>query len=60
LKKKLIFAQNLKFYPTVPGRPKWFIALGIAIAAAALSSYNAYRITELNNEISAPNQKQIY
>ncbi len=37
----------------LPGRPKRFIALGIAIAAAALSSYNAYRITELNNEISA-------
>ncbi len=32
----------------LPGRPKRFIALGIAIAAAALSSYNAYRITELN------------
>jgi hypothetical protein len=30
----------------LPGRPKLFIALGIAIAAAALSSYNAYRITE--------------
>jgi hypothetical protein len=37
----------------LPGRPKRFVALGIAIAAAALSSYNAYRITELNNEISA-------
>ena len=37
----------------LPGRPKRFIALGIAIAAATLSSYNAYRITELNNEISA-------
>ena len=35
----------------LPGRPKQFIALGIAIAAAALSSYNAYRIMELNNEI---------
>jgi hypothetical protein len=37
----------------LPGQPKWFIALGIAIVAAALSSYNAYRITELNNDISA-------
>jgi hypothetical protein len=43
--------QTTEIY--LPGRPKRFIALGIAIAAAALSSYNAYRITELNNEISA-------
>jgi hypothetical protein len=41
----------------LPGRPKRFIALGIAIAAAALSSNNAYRITELNNEISALKSK---
>jgi hypothetical protein len=41
----------------LPGRPKRFIALGIAIAAAALSSYNAYKITELNNEISALKSK---
>jgi hypothetical protein len=41
----------------LPGRPKQFIALGIAIAAASLSSYNAYRITELNNEISALKSK---
>ncbi len=39
------------------GRPKCFVALGIAIAAAALSSYNAYRITELNNKISALKSK---
>jgi hypothetical protein len=41
----------------LPGRPKQFIVLGIAIAAAALSSYNAYWITELNNEISALKSK---
>ena len=41
----------------MPGRPKCFIALGIAIAAAAFSSFNAYRITELNNEISAIKSK---
>ena len=41
----------------LPGRPKRFIALGIAIAAAALSSYNAYKITELNNEISVLKSK---
>jgi hypothetical protein len=40
------------------GYPKRFIALNIAIAAAALSSYNAYRITELNNEISALKSKK--
>jgi hypothetical protein len=36
-----------------PGRPKQFVAIGLAIAAMALSSFNAYRITELNYEISA-------
>jgi hypothetical protein len=35
----------------MPGQPKRFVAIGIAIAAMALSSFNAYRITELNNEI---------
>jgi hypothetical protein len=29
------------------------VAIGIAIAAMALNSFNAYRITELNNEVSA-------
>ncbi len=38
-------------------RPKRFVAIGIAIAAMALSSFNAYRITELNNEISALKSK---
>jgi hypothetical protein len=41
----------------MPGRPKRFVAIGIAIAAMALSSFNAYRITELNNEISALKSK---
>jgi len=36
----------------MPGWPKCFMALGIAIAAMSLSSFNAYRITELNSEIS--------
>jgi hypothetical protein len=36
-----------------PGRPKRFVAIGLAIAAMALSSFNAYQITELNSEISA-------
>jgi len=33
------------------------MAIGITIAAMALSSFNAYRITELNNEISALKSK---
>jgi SHS2 domain-containing protein len=33
------------------------VALSIAIAAAALSAFNAYRITGLNNEISALKSK---
>jgi hypothetical protein len=41
----------------MPGQPKRFVALTIAIAAAALSAFNAYRITELNNEISALKSK---
>jgi len=41
----------------LPGRPKRFVALGIAIAAAALSSYNAIWMMELNNKISALKSK---
>jgi uncharacterized protein YyaL (SSP411 family) len=41
----------------MPGQPKHFVALGRAIAAMALSSFNAYRITELNSEISALKSK---
>jgi len=37
----------------MPGRPKRFVGLVIAVAAMALSAFNAFRITELNNEISA-------
>jgi hypothetical protein len=35
-----------------PGRPKCFVAIGLAIAAMALSYFYAYRIIELNSEIS--------
>jgi len=31
----------------MPGLPKRYLAVGIAIAAMALSSFNAYRITKL-------------
>jgi hypothetical protein len=40
-----------------PGWPKCFVANGLAIAAMALSSFNAYRITELNSEIFALKSK---
>jgi hypothetical protein len=40
-----------------PGWPKRFVAIGLPIAAVALSSFNAYRITELNSEISALKSK---
>jgi len=42
---------------TTPGRPKRFIAICIAIAAMAMSSFNAYMITQLNSEISALKSK---
>ena len=32
----------------LPGRPKKFVAIGLAIPAMAMSSFNAYRITQLN------------
>jgi len=35
-----------------PGRPKCFVAIGLVITAMALSFFNAYRIAELNSEIS--------
>jgi hypothetical protein len=41
----------------IPGRPKRFVAIGLAIAAMAMSSFNAYRITELNSEVSALKSK---
>jgi hypothetical protein len=40
-----------------PGRPKRFITLGIAIAAIAMSSFSAYKITQLNSEISTLKSK---
>jgi hypothetical protein len=41
----------------MPGWPKCFVALGIAIAAMSPSSFNDCRITELNSEISALKSK---
>jgi hypothetical protein len=36
-----------------PGRPKRFTSIGLSIAAMAMSSLNAYRITQPNSEIMA-------
>ncbi len=47
--------QTTEIY--MPGWPKRFVGLVIAVAAMALSYFNAYRITELNNEISALKSK---
>jgi len=37
----------------MPGRLKLFVAIVLAIAAMAMSSFNAYRIMVINSEISA-------
>jgi len=42
---------------SAPVWPKRFVAIGLAIAAMAMSSFNAYRITELNSEISVLKSK---
>jgi hypothetical protein len=42
---------------SMPGRPKRFIALGISIAAMAMSTFNTIRITQLNKEISTLKEK---
>ncbi len=36
----------------MPGRPKRLIAIGISIAAMAMSTFNMVRITQLNEEIN--------
>jgi len=42
---------------SMPGQPKCFIAIGISIAAMALSTFNTVRITQLNEEINTPKEK---
>jgi hypothetical protein len=37
----------------MPGWPKCFMAIGISIATMALSSFNTYRITQLDGEITS-------
>ncbi len=41
----------------MPGRPKRFIAIGISIAAMAMSTFNTVWITQLNEEISTLKEK---
>jgi len=42
---------------STPGRPKRFIAIGISIAAIAMSTFNMVRITQLNEEIGTLKEK---
>jgi hypothetical protein len=42
---------------TTPGRLKHFITIGLPIAAMAMSSFNAYRIMQLDYEIKALKSK---
>jgi hypothetical protein len=56
------FCDIIKVLPqkteiSTPGRPKRFIALGISIAAMAMSTFNTIRITQLNEEISTLKEK---
>jgi hypothetical protein len=53
----IIKALPQKMKISMPGRPKRFIALGISIAAMAMSTFNTVRITQLNEEISNLNEK---
>ncbi len=51
------FQDDIKALPqlteiSAPGQPKQFVAIRLAIAAMAMSSFKAYRITELYSEIS--------
>jgi hypothetical protein len=41
----------------MPGRPKCFIAIGITIAAMAMSTFNTVRITQLDAEIHTLKEK---
>jgi hypothetical protein len=42
---------------SMPGRPKCFIAIGISIAAMAMSTFNTVRITQLINEMNTLKEK---
>ena len=53
----IIKALPQKTEISTPGRPKRFIAIGISIAAMAMSTFNTVRITQLNEEISTLKEK---
>ncbi len=53
----IIKALPQKTEISMPGRPKCFIAIGISIAAMAMSTFNTVRITQLNEEISTIKEK---
>jgi len=53
----IIKALPQKTEISMPGRPKRFIAIGISIAAMAMSTFNTVRITQLNEEISTLKEK---
>jgi len=53
----IIKALPRKMEISMPGRPKRFIAIGISIAAIAMSTFNMVRITQLNEEIGTLKEK---
>jgi hypothetical protein len=53
----IIKALPQKMEISTPGCPKIFIAIGILIAAMAMSTFNTVRITQLNEEISTLKEK---
>jgi hypothetical protein len=53
----IIKALPHKMEISTPGRPKRFIAIGISIAAMAMSTFNMVQITQLNEEISTLKEK---
>jgi hypothetical protein len=53
----IIKALPQKTEISTPGHPKQFIAIGISIAAMAMSTFNTVRITQLNEEISTLKEK---
>jgi hypothetical protein len=53
----IIKALPQKSEISMPGRPKCFIAIGISIAAMAMSTFNTMRITQLDTGIHTLKEK---
>jgi hypothetical protein len=53
----IIKALPQKSEISTPGRPKHFTAIGISIAAMAMSTFNTVRITQLDAEIHTLKEK---